>query len=788
MGTGFMNRNFHLTGGLIALLLAFLSLYDLSRVQIYDGITPAITGKGVLVQSVTPDSPAQRAGIRPGDLLLGVAHELVKQPFPIPELLRNGKKSGIPYLLQRGEDTLTVSVSLEQKRAITPFHIFAGLLMILFFLIGLIVLLNYPVRSESRFFYYLTMALMLLFTCFLRPHSYSLSHLIIRSVGQLGYVLLPAFFLHFFLIYPIKNPIQKKWHFHIWLLYAIPVTLLVISTVHTYMTEMPINFDWPWALYLAYSGATLAVLFFSTKRAAQSSEKHGLLRIYSLGMLPFVLVGIPMGIVRNHADIASILSAPMVLIPVYLSYRIYRFGFFNIRILLKKSLLYSFILLIASVLYAILLFLINTMLSDYNLTDPYLYSMGLAVAIVFLFNPLHSFLQAQLEDVFLEKEKRRQLDVTARAEQMLTVKNREELNSRVMALLTEIISDSFAVLVHTENNCFCDIESNRLVTLSDQPGKSRFFLLENTLESEFYPFYQKGFRIGFPFRKAGQIRAFVLARSVLFEEELEIVRRILLHFVTAHENERLLARLSQQIELERDIKIAGFIQKSLIPSVHPDNAMFRVYGVSVPSKVIGGDFFDYFSVSGSNRTGILIGDVAGKSIPAALMMVAAKETISSQVTSLNMPEEIMSTASELLVQKSSANMFVAACYCCINIKERRIAVVNAGMPSPYLVRDGNVSQIPRQTPRFPLGLVKGVQYKQHDMELKGGDRIIMLSDGFTEALDFEIEELLRRCAFESPRNFTQNILQQLQRKSGEGLADDATIVTIEIKNDPFMEE
>lgn len=782
-----MNRNFHLTSGLIALLLAFLSLYDMSRVQMYDGITPGIILDGVLVQNVAQDSPAEQAGIRPGDRLLGVAHALVKKPFTIQELLRNAKKGEIPYLLQRGEDTLTFSVSLEQKRAIKPFHVFAGLLMTLFFLIGLIVLLNNPMGSESRLFYYLTMALMLLFTCFLRPHSYTLSHLIIRAAGQLAYALLPAFFLHFFLIYPMRSLIQKRWHYLTWLLYAIPVGLLLFNSIYTYVTEIPMQFDGQWILYLAYSGATLAVLYFSGRRA-QPSEKNSLLRIYSLGMLPFVLVGIPMGIFRNQADIASILSAPMVLIPVYLSYRIYRFGFFNIRILLKKSLLYSFILLIVSVLYAILIFLINTTLSNYNLTDPYLYSMGLAVAIVFLFNPLHSFLQTQLEDVFLEKEKRRRKDISTRAEQMLTAKDREELDNRVIKLLSEIIPDSFAVLVHSENNCFYDIESERLITLADQPGKSRFFLLENSLESEFYPFYRKGFRIGFPFRKADQVQAFVLARSVLFEEELEIVQRILLHFVTAHENARLLARLSQQIELERDIKIAGFIQKSLIPSAHPDNSMFRAYGVSVPSKVIGGDFFDYFSVSGSNRTGILIGDVAGKSIPAALMMVAAKETISSQASSLSTPEEIMSRASELLVQKSSANMFVAACYCCINKEEQQISVVNAGMPSPYLVRDGTVTQIPRQNPRFPLGLVKGVQYHQHNMELKGGDRIIMLSDGFTEVLDHEIGGLLKRCAFESPRNFTRNILQQLQRKSAGSLADDATIVTIEIKNDPFMEE
>ncbi len=782
-----MNRNFHLTSGLFALLLAFLSLYDMGQVQIYDGITPGLTKNGVLVQSVASGSPAGVAGIRRGDILLGVAHTLVKQPFTIPELLRNEKESGVPYLVQRGENTFTFSLSLEKIRTIRPFHVFAGLLMILFFLIGLIVLLNNPMGSESRLFYYLTMALMLLFTCFLRPHSYTLTHLIIRVAGQLSYVLLPAFFLHFFLIYPMKSLVKKKYSYLIWILYAIPMALLSASSLYTYISGIPMKYDWPWILYLVYSGATLAVLYASGKRAAEASEKNGLLKIFSLGMLPFVLVGIPMGIVHNEANLASILSTPMVLIPVYLSYRICRFGFFNIRILLKKSLLYSFILLIASVLYAILLFLINTTFSDYNLTDPYLYSMGLAVAIVFLFNPLHSFFQAQLEDVFLEKEKQRRKDISARAEQMLTLTKKQELDNSVLKLLGEIITEDFAVLVYSENNCFYDIESERLVTLKDQPGKLKFFLLENSLESEFYPFYQKGFRIGFPFRKAGQIRAFVLARSMLFEEELEIVHRVLLHFVTAHENARLLSRLSRQIELERDIKIAGFIQKSLIPSAHPDNDMFSVYGVSVPSRVIGGDFFDYFSVSDSNRTGILIGDVAGKSIPAALMMVAAKETISSQATALRTPEEIMSRSSELLVEKSSANMFVAACYCCINKEEGDISVVNAGMPSPYLVRDGEVRQIPRQIPRFPLGLVKGVQYQQYNMKLKKGDRIIMFSDGFTEALDHEIDGFLERCTLESPREFTRNILQQLQRKSEGDLADDATIVTIEIKKGPSME-
>ncbi len=781
-----MNRDIHLTAGLVALLVAFLSLYDMSQMQIYDGITPGITENGVLVQKIDPHSPAEMAGIRPGDHLLGVAHSLVQKPFKIPELLQGSKDPTIPYLLQRGQDTITVSVSLEQRRAILPFHVFAGLLMILFFMIGLIVLLNNPMGNESRLFYYLTMAMMLLFTCFLRPHSYALSHFIIRIAGQFAYVLLPAFLLHFFLMYPVRSPVWKRFHSIVWLLYTVPTVFLVSVSIYTYVIDTPFHFDWQWAEYLVYSAVTLIVLYFSGRRT-DLSEKNNLLRVYIVAMLPFVLVGIPLGVAGNRTDIASVFFALMVLLPVYLSYRIYRFGFFNIRILLKKSLLYSFILLIASVLYAILLFLINTTLFNYNLTDPYLYSMGLAVVIVFFFNPLHSFLQVQLEDVFLEKEKKRREDITGRAEQMLVIKEVEELNRTVLHLLGEIVSDRFAVLVLSENNSYVDIESNRLVTAMNFPEKSRFFLLENSMTNEFYPFYQKGFRIAFPFRKTGQVRAIILSRSLIFEEELGIVRRILLHFVTAHENARLLSRLSRQIELERDMKIAGYIQKSLIPSTHPETPLFRAYGVSVPSKVIGGDFFDYFSISGSNRNGILIGDVAGKSIPAALMMVAAKETISSQASSSRTPEEIMSRASELLVQKSSANMFVAACYCCIDMEGRKISVVNAGMPSPYLIRDGEVTTVPRQSPRFPLGLVKGVQYRQHNMELRRGDRIVMLSDGFTEVLDSEIESLLRRSADESPRDFTRNILRHLQRRSDGELADDATIVTIEIKKEPLAE-
>ena len=778
-----MNKNVHLTVGLIALLLAFLSLYDLFRLHVYDGITPMLTTKGILVDKVDPGSPADRAGMQTGDRVLGISSTLISNPFSVGTMLKQLTETDVPYLVERSGQVHTFMVQLETKRNIRLFHILTGMLLIVFSMLGLIVFLNNPLGAESRVFYYLSLALLLLFTCLLRSHSYSLGNLVIRSVGELSYLLLPVLFLHFFLLYPHRSTLVGTGSNRAVMLYLVPIFLAVCELTGFYIQGRPLlNFNWRWLLYMIYSLLSLAALRYSQKKAPPG-ERTGLMMLYGISMFIFILVAIPFGISRSHLEIAAFFSIPLMVMPIYLSYRIYRFGFFNIKILLKKSLLYSFILLLLSVLYALIIFLINTTLNRFSLTDPYLYSMGLAITIVFLFNPLHDFFRAQLEDIFLQKERQRKRNIAAEAEELLNSTDREQLEERILNLLSASVPGRFALLIHTEQQHFRELKSERVVRVTEDLPHSRFFLLENTTDSQFFHYYQQGFRLAFPFRKLGPLRAILFARSVLFDEELETVRSMLLHFVTAYENTRLIDRLSRQLELERDVKIAGYIQQSLIPSHHPEGPSFQAYGVSQPSKVVGGDFFDYVELPDNRGTGILVGDVAGKSIPAAMMMVAAKETIGSQAMVCREPDEAMSRASQLLYQKSGANMFVAACYCVLNPETRELNVVNAGMPAPVLVRKGKVIPMPRQSPRFPLGLVSSVQYRKHAMILEQDDVVVLLTDGVTEPLEQELESVIQSCPFGDAKLFTQELLKHLRQNSGNILEDDATIVSLMMK--PF---
>lgn len=778
-----MTRKFHLAVGLLALLLAFLSLYDLYTTSVHDGISPVVTVNGIVVDRVGPSSPAAVAGIRSGDRLLGISSTLISSPFSVSNLLERLPGSTANYLMEREGQVHTFAVPIEKKRSIRVFHILAGIVLIIFFLLGLIVFLNNPLGTESRIFYYLTLSLLLVFTCLLRPHSYPLSNLIIRLAGETAYILLPVLFLHFFLVYPQRNPILAGHPWRSWVLYLVPLipALMDLGSIYL-MGRVLIPFNWKWLSYGIFSLLSIGALMYSRKKAPPG-EQTGLLKVYSVGIVLFIVFAIPLGINQNELDIAAVFSMPLMAVPVYLSYRIYRFGFFNIKILLKKSLLYSFILLLLSVVYAILIFLINTAFSRFSLTDPYLYSMGFAITIVFLFNPLHEFFRGQLEDIFLQKERQRKQTMTLEAEHMLNVTNRQVLEDRILELIGQVVPDRFALLVHTEHNSYRELRSGKLFELKRNCPDSRFFLLENATDGELYPFYQQGFRLAFPYRKSEQLRAILFTRTVLFEEELGAVHSMLLHFITSYENTRLLERLSHQLELERDIKIAGYIQRSLIPSHHPDTGFFEAYGVSMPSRVVGGDFFDYVDLPKEGQTGILIGDVAGKSIPAAMMMVAAKETIGSQAMVCREPKETMSLASQRLYEKSGANMFVAACYCVVDETEKKLTVVNAGMPAPLVVRNGQVQSMPRQSPRFPLGLVSDVHYHQHCMHIQPGDTVVILTDGVTEPLERELEQVVNRCPYGDARSFTAELMKQLRQKSGKNLEDDATIVTIMIK--PF---
>ena len=270
-----MTKNIHLTVGLIALLLAFLSLYDLFRLRVYDGVTPMLTTKGIVVDKVDPASPAETAGLKSGDRLLGISSTLISSPLSVGSLLSQLDDSEVPYLVERGGQVHTFQVTLEKKRTVRLFHVLTGMLLIVFFLLGLIVFLNNPVGAESRIFYYLSLALLLVFTCLLRPYSYSLGNLIVRAAGELSFIMLPVLFLHFFLVYPQRNPLLgTSGSGRSVFLYVPPLLMALLELGSIYIQGRPLfTFNWKWVLYVLYSLLSLLTLRYSRRRTPPGDRK-----------------------------------------------------------------------------------------------------------------------------------------------------------------------------------------------------------------------------------------------------------------------------------------------------------------------------------------------------------------------------------------------------------------------------------------------------------------------------------------------------------------------------------
>jgi serine phosphatase RsbU (regulator of sigma subunit) len=161
-------------------------------------------------------------------------------------------------------------------------------------------------------------------------------------------------------------------------------------------------------------------------------------------------------------------------------------------------------------------------------------------------------------------------------------------------------------------------------------------------------------------------------------------------------------------------------------------------------------------------------------------MVAAKEILDLQASVISDIGKMMDEASRLIYQKSGKNMFVAACYCVIVPEIKKMRMVNAGMPSPLLIRDNIITQLPKQKTRYPLGLLKNANYKEQVVDLKTNDTLIFFTDGVSETYDKELEKIVLSSLSGSPEVTANTIMKQLKEKSGNILEDDATVLVVNI--------
>jgi hypothetical protein len=192
--------------------------------------------------------------------------------------------------------------------------------------------------------------------------------------------------------------------------------------------------------------------------------------------------------------------------------------------------------------------------------------------------------------------------------------------------------------------------------------------------------------------------------------------------------------------IEQELILAHTIQASSLPQVFdfPERDEFKLFASMKPAKEVGGDFYDFFFVD-RDRIALVIADVSGKGIPAALFMMQSKTAIRSFAEAGGTPEEILIKSNDALCEGNEAEMFVTVWIGIIDLTNGVMQCANAGHEYPVIKRAGGEYELLKDKHSFPLAAMPVIKVKPYEIRLNPGDRLFVYTDGIPEAIN-EAEE------------------------------------------------
>jgi sigma-B regulation protein RsbU (phosphoserine phosphatase) len=257
----------------------------------------------------------------------------------------------------------------------------------------------------------------------------------------------------------------------------------------------------------------------------------------------------------------------------------------------------------------------------------------------------------------------------------------------------------------------------------------------------------------------------------------------------AIENARLYREALDKAKFEQELKVAAAIQQSLLPVANREGAFFSTAAASIACRAVGGDFFDYVDLP-TNQFGFILGDVAGKGSPAALLAAAVLGMFSAEATYQARAAPLLTRLNRGLFRRSIEARFLTAFYGMLG-PEGSLTYCNAGHNAPLLVSASGIRRL--ETGGVVLGLFDNASFEEETLSLEPGDLVVAFSDGVTEAMNPEFEEFtderLLECATRHRGKTPQQVLDALLADvhafcAGATQSDDITVVMVRYNGPP----
>ena len=201
--------------------------------------------------------------------------------------------------------------------------------------------------------------------------------------------------------------------------------------------------------------------------------------------------------------------------------------------------------------------------------------------------------------------------------------------------------------------------------------------------------------------------------------------------------EKQAADSSARQRIETELNVATQIQSDMLPRIFPafpERREFDIYASMTPAREVGGDFYDFFLLD-RDRLAMVIADVSGKGVPAALFMVVTKTLLKNAVQTGLSPKEALEKVNNQLCENNEAEMFVTVWLGVYEISTGKLTAANAGHEYPAICRAGGSFELLKDRHGFVLAGMENVRYREYELEIGVGDTLFVYTDGVTEATD-----------------------------------------------------
>lgn len=257
------------------------------------------------------------------------------------------------------------------------------------------------------------------------------------------------------------------------------------------------------------------------------------------------------------------------------------------------------------------------------------------------------------------------------------------------------------------------------------------------------------------------------------------------HDMVLEQNEIARASASAKAELNT----ATQIQNSMVPNIFPafpERKEFDVYGAMYTAKEVGGDFYDFFLID-DKHLAMVMADVSGKGVPAALFMMASKILISDRTIMGGKPSEILEFVNNRICSSNQADMFVSVWLGILNIETGEVIAANAGHEYPVIRRNGGNFELLKDKHGFVIGGMPGMRYKDYEFTLKEDDALFLYTDGIPEANNIDKElfgndrmlDALNIDPDAKPEQILSNMKEEVKKFVGEAdQFDDLTMLCL----------